>query len=249
MTDLPGRDAQRTTELLDDKRRLEQEVGDLESFSNNIAHDLRAPLRAISGYAALLLEDHASALGVGGTDHVARIEANARRMASMIDGFLDFLRLGYAVPDATEIDTAELVRSIARELQEQPGSTRAAIHIDSLPPVRGDATMLRRAWSNLLSNAIKFSARHPEPEILISAERRGDEVVFSIRDNGVGFDMTYADQLFGVFNRLHAADEFPGVGVGLAIVRRIVVRHGGRIWARGEPGNGATFCFTLPLPQ
>jgi two-component system, sensor histidine kinase and response regulator len=249
MTELPGRDAQRSTELQDGKRRLELEVGDLDSFSNSIAHDLRAPLRAIGGYAAMLLEDHAPALGGGGADHLARIEANARKMANMIDGFLDFLRLGHAVPDATEIDTPVLVRSVVRELQEQTGDMKPAIHIDSLPPVRGDATMLRRAWSNLLSNAIKFSAQRAEPEIRICAERQGDEVVFSIRDNGVGFDMTYADQLFGVFNRLHAADEFPGVGVGLAIVRRIVFRHGGRTWARSEHDHGTTFYFSLPLPQ
>jgi light-regulated signal transduction histidine kinase (bacteriophytochrome) len=222
-------------------------LADLESFAGTIAHDLRAPLRAIHGYAAMLREDYASTLGIDGTAILIRIEANANQMARMIDGLLDYSRLGHADPAPTEIDTQELVSGVARALQGETEGRKPQVLIDALPPVRGDAAMLRQVWFNLLSNAIKFSSQTPEPRIEISAERRSSEVVFSVRDNGAGFDMTYAEQIFGVFNRLHAADEFPGVGMGLAIVRRIVVRHGGRTWAQSDGRNGATFFFSLPI--
>ena len=234
--------AARTTELT-------ATVAELESFSYSISHDLRAPLRAISGYAAMLREDHASKLGSDGSNLVLRIEANVGRMAGLIDGLLAFSRLGRLRPDASSVDTLEMVNSVVLDLQGEAEARKARFAVAALPAVRGDATMLRQVWVNLLSNAIKFSSRNPEPRIGIDAELRADEVVFAVRDNGVGFDQKYANKLFEVFNRLHAADEFPGVGVGLAIVRRIVVRHGGRVWAESKDGEGATFFFSLPLGQ
>jgi light-regulated signal transduction histidine kinase (bacteriophytochrome) len=234
--------AERTTELT-------ATVAELESFSYSISHDLRAPLRAISGYAAMLREDHASMLGNDGNSLLIRIEASVGRMARLIDGLLAFSRLGRMQPDAGEVDTLEMVNSVVLELQSEPGGHSARFTIDALPSVRGDATMLRQVWINLLSNAIKFSSRNPEPRIGISAAQQASEVVFSVCDNGVGFDRKYASKLFEVFNRLHAADEFPGVGVGLAIVRRIVVRHGGRVWADSNDNGGATFFFSLPIGQ
>jgi light-regulated signal transduction histidine kinase (bacteriophytochrome) len=175
-----------------------------------------------------------------------KIETNASKMAQLIDGLLDFSRLARAESVSTEIDMTSLARTVAAELAGEPASRTIDIVIGELPPVVGDEAMLRQVWANLISNAIKFSAPRPRPKIEIGGEPREGERLYHVRDNGVGFDMTYGEKLFGVFNRLHRADEFPGVGVGLALTRRIVARHGGRIWAESRNGEGATFTFALP---
>jgi light-regulated signal transduction histidine kinase (bacteriophytochrome) len=231
--------AERTAELT-------ATIAELEAFSYSISHDLRAPLRAINGYASIVREDHSAALDDDGKQLLLRIEGNARKMAQLIDGLLDFSRLGRAEPVSAEVNMHDMANGIAGELQAEHPESKAEWIIADLPPVRGDAAMLRQVWVNLLANALKFSAQRPQPRIEVSAVRQGSELVFSVQDNGVGFDMAYAEKLFGVFNRLHAANEFPGVGVGLAIVRRIVTRHGGRAWASSTDGAGATFFFALP---
>lgn len=223
-------------------------IGELEAFSYSISHDLRAPLRAINGYAAILRDEFATALATHGQDLLGKIEANASKMARLIDGLLDFSRLGRIEAVSAEVDMQNVVRSVVTELQAD-GEEEAAsrVVVAALPRVEGDATMLRQVWVNLLTNAFKFSAQEPKSAIEIGAENRGDEIVYWVRDHGVGFDMAYAEKLFGVFNRLHRADEFPGVGVGLAIVRRIVQRHGGRVWADSDSARGTTFFFALPI--
>jgi signal transduction histidine kinase len=282
---LEQRVAQRTEELMESNRRLEQEVrshqqteqalhhsevlfrrlndqleehvaertaeltatvAELEAFSYSISHDLRAPLRAINGYASIVRDEYAPVLGSDGAALLTRIEANAGRMASLIDGLLDFSRLGRVEAVAQEVSMLELVKGIVADVHGDAATEAAEIVVGDLPPARGDAAMLRQVWVNLLTNAVKFSGQSAAPRIEVVATRKGNDNVYSVKDNGVGFDMAYAEKLFGVFNRLHAVDEFPGVGVGLAIVRRIVTRHGGRVWAESESGQGATFYFSLP---
>jgi signal transduction histidine kinase len=216
---------------------LTKTISELEAFSYSISHDLRAPLRAINGYAAILGAEHASALDDDGRALLARIETNAARMAQLIDGLLEVV--------SADVDMRELATAAAAEVTGGADAASAALEVSELPRARGDAQMLRQVWVNLIANALKFSAPKPKPRVMIGGERRGDEIVYWVRDNGVGFDMKYAEKLFGVFHRLHRAEEFPGVGVGLAIVRRIVVRHGGRVWAESAPGEGSTFYFTV----
>ncbi len=224
---------------------LTKTISELEAFSYSISHDLRAPLRAINGYAAILAAEHASTLPADGRALLSRIETNAARMAQLIDGLLDFARLARVEVVKADVDMGELAASAAAEVTGAAESAPAELAIAELPPARGDAQMLRQVWVNLIANALKFSAPKPKPKVAIGGERRGDEIVYWVRDNGVGFDMAYAEKLFGVFHRLHRAEEFPGVGVGLAIVRRIVMRHGGRVWGESVPGEGSTFYFTV----
>jgi signal transduction histidine kinase len=230
--------AERTAELT-------KTISELEAFSYSISHDLRAPLRAINGYAAILGAEHGPALDDAGRTLLARIATNAARMAQLIDGLLDFARLARVEFVKGDVDMSELARAAATEVRGGSDADSVELTVAGLPPTRGDAQMLRQVWVNLIANALKFSAPKPKPKIAVGGERRGDEVVYWVRDNGVGFDMAYAEKLFGVFQRLHSAGEFPGVGVGLAIVRRIVLRHGGRIWAESVPGEGSTFYFTV----
>ena len=237
--DLEDHIAERTSELT-------RTIAELEAFSYSISHDLRAPLRAINGFAAILREEHAERLSSDGDELLMKIETNASKMAQLIDGLLDFSRLARAESLSTEVDMGALARAVAAELAGEPDTRKVDIAVGTLPPVVGDEAMLRQVWANLISNAIKFSAPHAAPRIEIGGESRDAERVYHVRDNGVGFDMTYAEKLFGVFNRLHRADEFPGVGVGLALTRRIVTRHGGRIWAESRDGEGAVFHFALP---
>jgi light-regulated signal transduction histidine kinase (bacteriophytochrome) len=238
--DLEDHIAERTSELT-------KTIAELEAFSYSISHDLRAPLRAINGFAAILREEHAEKLDADGDELLMKIETNAAKMAQLIDGLLDFSRLARAESVSTEVDMQALARSVATELAGEQGAGRT-VAIGEVPRVVGDEAMLRQVWVNLIANALKFSALRAKPRVDIEGEPHGSEVVFHVRDNGVGFDMAYAEKLFGVFNRLHRADEFPGVGVGLALTRRIVLRHGGRIWAESRPGEGAAFHFALPAP-
>jgi len=230
--------AERTAELT-------KTISELEAFSYSISHDLRAPLRAINGYAAILAAEHKLALDDEGRALLGRIETNAARMAQLIDGLLGFARLARVEFVKADVDMSELARGAAAEVRGASDGGSVELTVAPLPPTRGDAQMLRQVWVNLIANALKFSAPKPKPIITVGGELRGDEAVYWVRDNGVGFDMTYAEKLFGVFQRLHHAGEFPGVGVGLAIVRRIVMRHGGRVWAESVPGAGSTFYFTV----
>jgi signal transduction histidine kinase len=222
--------------------RLETTNRELESFSYSVSHDLRAPLRAINGFASMLEEDHGTRLDDEGRRLLGVVRSNADAMARLIDDLLAFSRLGKVSFVAAPVDMAGLVREVLTER-----GSDANIEIGTLPAAHGDRALLKQVWANLIDNAVKYSANVPAPRIRLSGmvHENGD-AEYRIEDNGAGFDMRYYDKLFGVFQRLHSAAEFSGTGVGLAIVQRIVVRHGGRVSGEGRPGAGATFQFTLP---
>jgi PAS domain S-box-containing protein len=219
---------------------------ELESFSYSVSHDLRAPLRAIDGFAQMLEEDHGARLDAEGVRYLGVIRANTKRLGALIDDLLELSRLGRLPVSAQEINVESLVREVVAEALEGR-ATAPRVAIGALPPVRGDRTLLRQVWTNLIANAIKYSGKAVEPRIEVSGRQDAAENIYSVRDNGVGFNMEYAGKLFGVFQRLHRADEFSGTGVGLAIVQRVVARHGGRVWADGKVNGGAMFSFSLPV--
>jgi two-component system sensor histidine kinase/response regulator len=220
---------------------------DLESFSYSISHDLRAPLRTIDNFAQILEEDFATALDPEGRRVIEVIRRSSRTMDELIVGLLEFSRVGRESLDRDEIDMTALADAAATEVKSVYAGPAPRIEIEDLPAIAGDATVLRQVWCNLIGNALKYSAKRAEPEVRVSGRIDDREAIYQVKDNGAGFDMRYADKLFGVFQRLHRADEFTGTGVGLAIVQRIVTRHGGRIWASGVPDGGACFEFALPL--
>ncbi|MDK9725014.1 MAG: ATP-binding protein [Sterolibacteriaceae bacterium MAG5] len=226
--------------------QLEAANEGLKSFSYSVSHDLRAPLRALHGFAHLLMEDEAANLSAEGRNMLDRIWKNAEKMGKLIDDVLQFSRIGFADMNRKALDMTLLARGVVEELRAEYPT--AQVVVGELPRVEGDEAMLRQVWVNLIGNALKFSAKRERPEIAISSERRNDETVFFIRDNGAGFDMAHAGKLFGVFQRMHSESDFPGTGAGLSIVKRIVERHGGRIWAEAEVDKGAIFRFTLSRP-
>jgi signal transduction histidine kinase len=222
---------------------LEAANKELESFSYSVSHDLRAPLRAVDGFARMLEEDHAAQLDHEGRRRVAVIRDNSRHMGQLIDDLLAFSRLGRQALRPADVDMAALAREVIAELGAHEN---AVVRVEPVPAARGDRALLKQVWANLLSNALKYSSKREAPEVEVSGASEGGQLVYRVRDNGAGFDMRYVDKLFGVFQRLHRSDEFPGTGVGLAIVQRVVARHGGRVWAEGEVGVGARFFFSLP---
>ncbi|HEX9403423.1 MAG TPA: PAS domain-containing protein [Steroidobacteraceae bacterium] len=239
--------------LLAKAAQLEATNKELESFSYSVSHDLRAPLRAIDGFALMLVEDYRERLDAEGLRYLSVIRQNSGRMGALIDDLLTFSRLGRQPVAHGEVNVDLLVREVVEEvLHTEPlgerGETPTAPHIEvePLPPTRGDRGLLRQVWANLIANAVKYSSKAARPFIQVSGRQVGTENHYSVRDNGVGFDMEYAGQLFRVFQRLHRADEFSGTGVGLAIVHRVVTRHGGRVWAEGKVDHGAVFSFALP---
>jgi len=225
--------------------QLEAANKELEAFSYSVSHDLRAPLRAIDGYSNILLEDHEPRLDAEGKRVCAVISESARTMGKLIDDLLAFSRVGRTAMLLSRIDMAALARSIFFELTSPEGRDRIDFHIGALPAAVGDAPLIRQVWTNLISNAVKFSSGKERALIEVGCGQADGEIVYSIRDNGAGFDMKYVDKLFGVFQRLHGTSEFDGTGVGLAIVQRIIHRHGGRVWAEGATGTGASFHFTM----
>lgn len=227
-------------------RELAAAYQDLESFSYTISHDLRAPLLFVKDFAQRLEEHHAAQLDDEGRNLVHIIRDGARSMDQMIVGLLAFSRATRQPLHLVELDMTAIVRAAVAEARALHDDSDARVEIGPLPPAAADSTVIRHVWTNLVGNAFKYSARRPEPHIRISGRREGSETIFEIADNGAGFDMRHADKLFGVFKRLHGADEFQGTGVGLAIVHRIVTRHGGRVWAESAPDAGARFSFTLP---
>jgi light-regulated signal transduction histidine kinase (bacteriophytochrome)/HAMP domain-containing protein len=237
--DLEGQVVERT-------RALKETNAELEAFSYSVSHDLRAPLRAIHGFARILLEDHAAQLDLEAKRLLGVIDGNTKRMGQLIDDLLSFSRLGRKELESGRVDMAELVAAVADEVRRGAGDRPLEITIGPLPPARGDRDMLRQAITNLLDNAAKFTRQRTPGCIEVGHRADGRETVYFVKDNGAGFDERYAGKLFGVFQRLHRAEEFDGTGVGLAIVQRIVLRHGGRVWAEGRLDAGATFFFTLP---
>ena len=227
--------------------KLEAANKELEAFSYSVSHDLRAPLRHLNGYAHALAEDFQSVLGPQGLEYLNNITKAAQQMGSLIDDLLSFARAAQNPVQDTEVDFQELVRKIIIEMQPEQGQRQVEWVVHPLPIVRGDPAMLRQVWVNLISNALKYTRQKEQARVEIGrSESLALETVFFVRDNGVGFDMEHAVRLFGLFQRLHNRDQFEGTGLGLANVRRIINRHSGRTWAKGEVGKGATFYFSLP---
>ena len=232
--------------------QLESTNKELESFSYSVSHDLRAPLRAIDGFAEMIEEDYRDKLDEEGRRYLSVIRQNSKRMGLLIDDLLEFSRLGRLPVTTDEVNVDSLVREVVQDVlatdaAHAHGETASPnIEVGPLPPVVGDRGLLRQVWMNLISNAVKYSSKSKNPMILVSGCKLDAENHYSVRDNGVGFNMEYVEKLFGVFQRLHRNDEFSGTGVGLAIVQRVVTRHGGRVWAEGKVNDGAVFTFALP---
>jgi light-regulated signal transduction histidine kinase (bacteriophytochrome) len=231
-------------------RALETTNAELESFSYSVSHDLRAPLRAIHGFSRILLEDHKTQLDPEAQRLLAVIDQNTRRMGQLIDDLLAFSRLGRTELTMRRIDMEELTRTVVDEIRraenELGRNGSLDMQIGTLPAALGDRALLRQVMSNLVQNAAKFTRGRPSARIEVGSRADGTQTVYFVKDNGAGFDPRFADKLFGVFQRLHSTEQFDGTGVGLAIVKRIVQRHGGRVWAEGQVEQGATFYFTLP---
>jgi PAS domain S-box-containing protein len=224
---------------------LQAAVRELESFSYSVAHDLRAPLRAVDGFSEALLEDYGPRLPEQALEYIETIRRGAQRMGALVDDLLEFSRLGRQPLTKQPVDMEVLVGSVLEELLAQCNNRKVDIVNRNLPAAYGDPALLRQVWTNLLSNAIKYSRNTDPARIEVGSLSEAKRSVYFVRDNGAGFDMKYADKLFGVFQRLHRADEFEGTGIGLAIVQRVVHRHGGRVWAEARLNEGATFYFTL----
>jgi signal transduction histidine kinase len=225
---------------------LEAANKELESFSYSVSHDLRAPLRHITGFAILLQKKASSFLEETNLHYLNTISESAKQMGNLIDDLLAFSRIGRSDVKKSRVNLGFLVKDILKDLQEETKDRDIAWKVAELPEVYCDSSMLRLVFVNLISNAAKFTRPRLKAEIEIGCIREKDEFIFFVRDNGVGFDPKYKDKLFGVFQRLHHQDEFEGTGIGLANVRRLIHRHGGRTWADGQIENGATFCFSLP---
>jgi light-regulated signal transduction histidine kinase (bacteriophytochrome) len=226
--------------------RLERVNRELAAFSYSVSHDLRAPFRHIVGFAELLREREGDRLSERGQRYLATISEAAETAGRLVDALLNFSQMGRTALVPVEFDPAALVAEVRRTLEPEQAGRQVEWRVGPMPAVCADPAMLRQVFQNLLSNAVKYTRGRDPAVIEVSCEERDGELVFNVQDNGAGFDMAYAHKLFGVFQRLHRAEEFEGVGIGLANVRRIVERHGGRVWAEGRPGEGATFRFTLP---
>ena len=245
--DRSQKELQGLNDMLKEKTaQLEAANRDMESFTFSVSHDLRAPLRALDGFARILKEEYEDSLGEEGARYVDVIASSSRKMSCLIDDLLEFSKLGRQPVNKQPVAMNALVAEVVAEMLRTPQEARPIIETGVLPDAEADPSLIRQVWVNLLSNAIKYSSRGPEPRIEISGRTRGRENVYSVRDNGAGFDPAQAAKLFVVFQRLHSAEEFPGTGVGLAIVQGVVSRHGGRVWAEGKVNEGATFTFTLP---
>jgi PAS domain S-box-containing protein len=237
--ELELRVAQRTEQLQTANKELE-------AFSYSVSHDLRAPLRSVHGYTKILLEEYDNKLDFEGKRLCGIISSSATQMGELIDDLLSFSRIGRSNLNPSKIDMKKKVRLLFESMTSPTERERINISIDNLDDAYGDVALVGQVWINLISNAIKYSSKTPSSEIFIRSKKENGMIVYSVKDNGVGFDMQYKHKLFGVFQRLHSENEFEGNGVGLAIVQRIIMKHGGRVWADGEVEKGATFYFSLP---
>jgi light-regulated signal transduction histidine kinase (bacteriophytochrome) len=234
-------------ELQEQTLQLENSNRELESFSYSVAHDLRAPLRAIDGYSRMILRKHADKLDEDALVKFNVIRHNTQMMGQLIEDLLAFSRLGKKPLSVAAVDVEAIVKEAWEELKAANPERSMTLRIEGLPPGMGDRALIREVVANILSNAVKFAGSRDKVVIEAGGYEQGTENVYTIKDNGVGFDMAYYDKLFGMFQRLHNPDEYEGTGVGLAIAQRIINRHGGRIWASGEVDKGATFSFSLPV--
>jgi len=237
-TELEERVVQRTAQL-------EAANKELEAFSYSVSHDLRAPLRAVDGFSQAVLEDYGPLLPEDGQRCLTTIREGAQRMGALIDDLLTFSRLSRLPITKQPVDANRQVRETLLELKDEQAGRTIEIRVGELPAYNADPALMKQVWVNLLSNALKYSRNRERTLLEIDSIQQNVRTVYFVRDNGTGFDMRYAHKLFGVFQRLHRQEEFAGTGVGLAIVQRIVHRHGGRIWADAAPDRGATFFFTL----
>ena len=228
-------------------RQLAAALADLESFSYSVSHDLRAPLRAIDNFSSILQEEYATGLDAEGQRLIGVVRKNARTMGQLIDDILAFARAGHRELVLADIDIGDITRDVLQDLASSYAGRRVEVAIETAVRVRADASAIRQVMTNLLANAIKFTRPKAVAHVEVRARPSANEVVCSVKDDGVGFDPAYADKLFGVFQRLHDAEEFEGTGIGLGIVKRIVDKHGGRVWAEGAPDRGAAFFFALPV--
>ena len=234
-------------ETQESNAQLQDANAEMRAFSYSVAHDLRAPLRAINGFAQVLEEDHAAELADPARQALGRITANASKMDHLIDDLLALSKVSMQSLHTGKVEMNELVRTVYQEVLEAQPGRQVDCQIAPLPPAEGDPSLLRQVWYNLINNALKFTRDRDGAHIEIGGNVAGPEfATYFIRDNGAGFDMRYADKLFGAFQRLHRPTEFEGTGIGLALVHRIIHRHGGTIWAEGEENKGAFFAFTLP---
>ncbi|PKL15840.1 MAG: PAS domain-containing sensor histidine kinase, partial [Spirochaetae bacterium HGW-Spirochaetae-5] len=238
-SELESRVAERTAEL-------EKANRELDSFSYSVSHDLRSPLRHISGFLEMFKAETADILNEKTEHYIEVIDESARRMGQLIDDLLAFSRMGRASISNNDVDTGFLVYDVLKDFSDEISDNKISVKIGPLPMVKADRAMLRVVFVNLISNAVKFTGNTENPEIVIGNEIRDGENTFFVRDNGAGFNMQYADKLFGVFQRLHSDKDFSGTGIGLAMVKNIIERHNGRVWAESEPGKGACLYFTLP---
>src|SRR2546422_7658492 len=251
-TDLERRVEERTHELQERNESLRRNAAELlaantelDAFAYSVSHDLRAPLRSIDGFSQILLEDYAARLDEAGQESLHRVRAASQRMGTLIDDLLKLARVTRAEIRTEDVDLSGMAQDIVADLQRTTPERQVEFAIAPGLKARGDARLLRVALDNLLRNSWKYTAKQPQPRVQFASVEANGGRAFMVRDNGAGFDMKYADKLFGVFQRLHSAADFEGTGIGLATVRRIITRHGGRIWAEGAVDQGATFYFTL----
>lgn len=239
-SELEQRVAERTAELAAANKELE-------AFCYSVSHDLRAPLRSIDGFSLAVLEDYGHLLDEDGQGYLQRVRLASQRMAELIDGLLNLSRLTRSEIVRQEVDLSTIAQEVAEVLKQAHTDREVCVSIEPDLKAHGDSGMLRILFENLLGNAFKFTANRTDARVEIGkmVDKESDRTIFYVRDNGAGFDMVYADKLFGAFQRLHTIHEFPGNGIGLATVQRIINRHGGEIWAHGEIGQGATFFFNL----
>jgi signal transduction histidine kinase len=237
--------AQLQQRLREHVHELEIANKELESFSYSVSHDLRAPLRAISSYSTMLVQDFATQIPWEAQQLLTKVTDNAHRMGELIEHLLHFAQLSRQALARRAVDLSVLVREIVDELSKEAGGRAIDVRVGDLPEVVGDAVLLRQVFVNLLSNSFKFTRQKAHALIEVGCRHQHDRTIYFVRDNGAGFDMQYAGKLFGVFQRLHGSAEFEGTGIGLSLVQRIIQRHGGRIWAEAAPGKGALFEFTL----
>lgn len=228
------------------EKRVKERTEDLEFFAYSVSHDLRSPLRSINGFAKILKEDYRNVLDDNAKNLLNSIASNAQKMDRLIEDLLKLSRLEKTELGKTSTDMNALVNGVVDDIKFLNKSTPVEIIMNPMPAADCDTGMMKQVWVNLISNAVKYSAKTPNPKVEIGYEQKDGSPLYYVKDNGVGFDMQHAGKLFSVFQRLHAADEYEGTGVGLVIVQRVIKKHGGRVFAEAKPGKGASFYFELP---
>jgi len=241
-----GEMARAVEQFLVDRRRLAEANAELEAFSYSVSHDLRAPLRAIDGFSKIVLQSYQDRLDEDGRSYLERIHQNAIRMRDLIEDILEFSRMSRHKMASGVVDMSALAKEVFEEVRSAVPERNVMLHLGELPAAMGDAALIRQVLVNLISNAVKFTAGKTEAVIEVTCINAGGMNTYRVKDNGIGFDMQHAGELFGVFQRIYGSEKFEGTGIGLAIVKRIVVRHGGKVWAESKPGEGASMFFTLP---